>query len=161
MFFISGHYRAPIECAADTLAQAAANVERLREIAGRLDPDASDEAFFGVAERFYSALADDFNTPAAMAEIWSWVRDANRRLAAGETVGGLAELREALTVLGLETVFEASSEQADEAALALLDARQRARAEKDFAKADALRDELLELGWEIRDTAEGPVLRRA
>jgi cysteinyl-tRNA synthetase len=161
MFFISGHYRAPIECTADTLAQAAANVERLREVASRLDPEASDESFFAVSERFYAALADDFNTPAAIAEIWTWVREANRRLDAGETVGGLADLRTALTVLGLETVFETQTEEADEAALALLDARQRARADKDFAKADELRDELLALGWEIRDTAEGPVLRRA
>lgn len=161
MFFISGHYRAPIECTADTLAQAAANVERLREVAARLDPESTDEALFAVSERFLEALADDFNTPAAIAEIWQWVREANRRLDAGETVGGVEQLREALTVLGLETVFDADSEEADEAALALLDARQRARADKDFEKADALRDELLTLGWEIRDTAEGPVLRRA
>jgi cysteinyl-tRNA synthetase len=159
MFFISGHYRAPIECTADTLAQAASNVERLKEVAGRLDSDATDEAFFAVAEKFYAALADDFNTPAAMAEVFAWVRDANRRLDAGETVGGLDAFREALTVLGLESVFESGGEQADSAALALLDARQEARASKDFASADALRDELLALGWEIRDTPEGPVLR--
>jgi cysteinyl-tRNA synthetase len=159
MFFISGHYRAPIECTADTLAQAASNVDRLKEVAARLDPEATDEAFFSVAERFYAALADDFNTPAAMGEIFSWVRDANRRLDAGEAVGGLETFREALTVLGLESVFESGGEEADSAALDLLAARQAARADKDFAKADAMRDELLALGWEIRDTPEGPVLR--
>jgi cysteinyl-tRNA synthetase len=159
MFFISGHYRAPIECTADTLAQAASNEDRLKEVAARLDPEATDEAFFSVAERFYAALADDFNTPAAMGEIFSWVRDANRRLDAGEAVGGLETFREALTVLGLESVFESGGEEADSAALDLLAARQAARADKDFAKADAMRDELLALGWEIRDTPEGPVLR--
>jgi cysteinyl-tRNA synthetase len=159
MFFISGHYRAPIECTADTLGQAASNVERLKELVGRLDPQATDDGLFAVSERFYAALADDFNTPAAMAEIFSWVRDANRRLDAGETVGGLETLREALTVLGLESVFESGGEEADSAALELLAARQAARADKDFARADALRDELLALGWEIRDTPEGPVLR--
>jgi cysteinyl-tRNA synthetase len=159
MFFISGHYRAPIECTADTLAQAASNVERLKELVKRLNPDSTDDGLFAVSERFYAALADDFNTPAAMAEIFSWVRDANRRLDAGEAVGGLETLREALTVLGLETVFEVGDEEADSAALELLAARQTARAEKDFAKADAMRDELLALGWEIRDTPEGPVLR--
>ncbi len=159
MYFVSGHYRAPIECTPETLGQAATNVERLREIAARLDPEAGDEALLSVLERFYSALADDFNTPAAMAEIWGWVREANRRLDGGETVGGVEALREALTVLGLETVFEASSAEAPEAAVVLLDARQRARAEKDFERADALRDELLAMGWEIRDTAEGPVLK--
>jgi cysteinyl-tRNA synthetase len=134
-------------------------VDRLKEVAARLDPEATDEAFFSVAERFYAALADDFNTPAAMGEIFSWVRDANRRLDAGEAVGGLEAFREALTVLGLESVFESGGEEADSAALDLLAARQAARADKDFAKADAMRDELLALGWEIRDTPEGPVLR--
>lgn len=159
MFFISGHYRAPIECTPETLAQAASNVERLKELVKRLNPNLTDDGLFAVSERFYAALADDFNTPAAMAEIFTWVRDANRRLDAGEEVGGLESLREALTVLGLESVFESGGEQADSAALELLEARQTARAEKDFAKADAMRDELLALGWEIRDTPEGPVLR--
>jgi cysteinyl-tRNA synthetase len=159
MFFISGHYRAPIECTPETLAQAASNVERLKELVKRLDPNLTDDGFFAVSERFFAALADDFNTPAAMAEIFTWVRDANRRLDAGEEVGGLDVLREALTVLGLESVFESGGEEADSAALGLLDARQAARADKDFARADALRDELLAMGWEIRDTPEGPVLR--
>lgn len=160
MFFVSGHYRAPIECTEATLAQAGANVERLREIVARIAPDdVLDPALEQALQRFYDALADDFNTPAAIAAIWEWVRDANRRLDAGESVGGLAELREALTVLGLETVFEPVGGEADDAALALLEQREAARASKDFATADRLRDELLGLGWEIRDTAEGPKLR--
>lgn len=174
MFFVSGHYRAPIECTEATLAQAAANVERLREFVTRLGgaesgaaeaaeaAEAPDPALEAALSRFYDELADDFNTPAAIAAIWEWVRDANRRLDAGETVGGAAALREALTVLGLESVFEpAAAGEADAAALALLDQREQARAAKDFATADRLRDELLSLGWEIRDTAEGPKLRPA
>jgi cysteinyl-tRNA synthetase len=158
MFFNSGHYRAPIECTEATLAQAGANVERLRELAGKLT-SWPDPALGEALERFYDHLAEDFNTPAAMAEIYTWVREANRRIDAGETVGGLKELREALTVLGLDAIFEASQATAPEEAEVLLAARQRARAEKDFARADALRDELLELGWEIRDTADGPQLK--
>lgn len=182
MFFVSGHYRAPIECTEATLAQATANVQRLRELIARLaggdEPDSGpaggtaggdaavgeqlpDPALDAALVRFYDSLADDFNTPAAIAAVWEWVRDANRRLDAGECVGGRAELREALTVLGLESVFEQTGGQADQAALALLDQREAARAAKDFGEADRLRDELLALGWEIRDTAEGPQLRPA
>ncbi len=159
MFFISGHYRAPIECTPATLAQAGANVDRLREVAEKLGDEPADSALEEALGRFYDALADDFNSPAAMSEIFTWVREANRRIAEGEKVGGRAQLREALFTLGLESAFEDGGAEADEAALALLDARQRARAEKDFARADQLRDELLAMGWEIRDTADGPQLR--
>lgn len=158
MFFVSGHYRAPIECSEATLAQATANVERLREVADKLE-DGDDAALDAALGRFYDALADDFNTPAAMAVVFEWVRDANRRIGAGEAVGGAARLREALTVLGLESVFEAPPVAVPAEALTLLDRREAARRAKDFATADRLRDELLAMGWEIRDTAAGPKLR--
>lgn len=163
MFFVSGHYRAPIECTPETLAQATANVERLSEIAARVVAAGGglDPALEATLERFYDALADDFNTPAAMGALFEWVRDANRRFDAGESVPGADALREALTVLGLESVFESGGDAADATALELLDARQAARAAKDFEAADCLRDELLALGWEIRDTADGPQLRPA
>ena len=88
-----------------------------------------------------------------------WSGKANRRIDAGEQVGGVDALNTALTVLGLESVFEASEQQAGEAALALLSERERARAESDFERADALRDQLLAEGWAIRDTPQGPTLR--
>jgi cysteinyl-tRNA synthetase len=160
MFFVSGHYRAPIECTEATLAQAGSNVERLREIAARVDADApADPALGSTLERFYDALADDFNTPAAMGAIFEWVRDANRRIDSGEQIGA-AGLRDALHVVGLGSVFETRETEADEEAAALLEARQAARAAKDFDEADRLRDELLGRGWEIRDTAEGSQLRK-
>ncbi len=161
MFFVSGHYRAPIECTPETLAQAGSNVDRLREIVAKLDGSAGDAALDAAAERFFAALADDFNTPAAMAEVFTWVREANRRIDAGGTVGGLDRLREVLTVVGLESVFDADAPAADAESLELLKQREAARDAKDFAAADRLRDELLARGWVIRDTADGPQLRSA
>ncbi|MGB3952576.1 MAG: cysteine--tRNA ligase, partial [Solirubrobacterales bacterium] len=141
MFFVSGHYRAPIECTPATLAQAAANVGRLTELVARLEPEAPlDPALDTALGRFYDALADDFNSPAAMAAVFEWVRDANRRIDGGAAVGGRSALIEALGVLGLESVSEDGASEADAEARELLDRRQAARAAKDFDAADALRD---------------------
>ncbi|MGH2906827.1 MAG: cysteine--tRNA ligase [Solirubrobacterales bacterium] len=163
MLFVSGHYRAPLEFTADTLAQATANVQRLRELAERVSAagEGVDPALEATLERFYDALADDFNTPAATGALFEWVRDANRRFDAGESVPGADALRAALTVIGLENVFEAEGGEADDEALGLLEQREAARAAKDFDEADRLRDELLARGWVIRDTADGPQLKPA
>ena len=69
MFFVSGHYRQPIQFDDTTMAQAAANVRRVREAARRLVPGPSPEDLAGHKERFFAALADDFNTPTALAEV--------------------------------------------------------------------------------------------
>ncbi len=63
MYFVSGHYRQPIAYSEEALAEAAASVDRIRDFARRLDPDASAEGIEPYAERFFAALADDFNTP--------------------------------------------------------------------------------------------------
>ncbi|MBJ7347348.1 MAG: cysteine--tRNA ligase [Thermoleophilaceae bacterium] len=161
MFLLSGHYRAPVECSDATLAQAASNVERLREFARRLGDDLPEAPDFdAVFDRILDALADDFNTPMAMAALFEWVRDANRRIDAGEQLG-LGRLPQILHILGLETVLEATATVADAAALALLEERETARLARDFAAADRLRDELLALGWAIRDTPQGPELTAA
>ncbi|HEV3053252.1 MAG TPA: cysteine--tRNA ligase, partial [Solirubrobacteraceae bacterium] len=68
-----------------------------------------------------------------------------------------ADLREMLGVFALDNVLDAEAPPS-EAAVELLDAREAARAERDFATADRIRDELQELGWVVRDGADGPEL---
>jgi cysteinyl-tRNA synthetase len=109
-------------------------------------------------ERFYAALADDFNTPAARAVLFDWITEANRRIDAGEKVGP-GPLPEMLRVFGLENLLDAG-EKPDDEALKLLEERENARKSKDFATADARRDELAARGWIVRDTADGPQLVR-
>jgi cysteinyl-tRNA synthetase len=109
-------------------------------------------------ERFFGSLADDFNTPEALAAVYDWVREANRRQDEGDEVGD-ADLREMLGVLALENLLDADgAEGPDAAALALAAEREEARAARDFQRADALRDELLERGWQVRDGPAGPEL---
>ena len=162
MYFAQGHYRKPIEFSPDALEQARRAVDRIRELVRRLDnEDASGPPEAGAAaERFFDALADDFNTPAALAVLFEWVSDANRRLDAGERVG-VGALRDMLHAVGFENLLDEPAEQADADALRLLDEREAARAERDFATADARRDQLLARGWVVRDTPDGPQLVRS
>jgi len=158
MYFVSGHYRQPIAYSEDALADAAASVARIRDFARRLDADAPAEGIEPYVERFFAALRDDFNTAAARAVLFEWIAEGNRRLDAGEMLGGGA-LEEMLYVLGLDNLLE-PEEAAPPEAKRLLEAREAARDARDFATADAKRDELAALGWVVRDTPEGPKLVR-
>ena len=112
-----------------------------------------------IKERFFDALADDFNTPIALAAVFDWVREANRR----EGGVGDSDLREMLQVLALDNLLDVGERDGapDAAARALLERREAARAQRDFAEADRLRDELAAQGWQVRDSADGPQLVRA
>jgi cysteinyl-tRNA synthetase len=103
-------------------------------------------------ERFFAALASDFGTPAALAAVSDWVREANR---ASSAVGD-ADLREMLGVLGLENLLDVSTPEPPADVRELSDARERARQGRDYGEADRLRDQILALGWEVRDGPGGP-----
>ena len=107
-----------------------------------------------LAERFFDALADDFNTPAARTVLFEWVAEANRRLDGGERLGA-GRLEEMLHALGLESLLAPEQEDAPEEIERLAAERDEARASRDFERADRLRDEIARRGWEIRDTADG------
>src|SRR3954466_13650938 len=157
LLFVTGHYRQPIQYSEETLAAARAGVRRLREAARLLKPGASPEDMAPLRERFFAALADDFGTPEAMAAVWDWVRESNRR----GGVGG-DDLREMLAVFALDNLLETAAGDGgpDEAARSLLERREEARAARDFAEADRLRDELHASGWQVRDSPAGPELVR-
>ena len=153
MFFVGGHYRGPLAFDDDAMAQAAARVKRVREAGRRLIDGPSPEDMASYKDRFFEALRDDFNTPAALAAAFEWIREANSRSGVGR-----ADLAEMLGVLGLENLLEPDEAAAGEDAQDLLRAREEARAARDFAAADRLRDELRALGWEVRDSPSGPEL---
>jgi cysteinyl-tRNA synthetase len=157
MLFANAHYRQPMAYSEDALEQARASVARVREAARRVVEGPSPDALAPLRDRFFDELADDFNTHGALSALFEWVREANRRADAGEPVGD-AHLREMLEMFGLDNLLPETEDGPDEDALALLRRREDARAAKDYAEADRLRDELLAAGWQVRDGAEGPEL---
>ncbi len=156
MYLLSGHYRQPLAYSASELGDASRRVHRVRDALRRLEsgqPSPADMAAH--REAFFDALANDFNTAAALACMFEWVREANRR---GGGVGD-ADLREMLAALGLgDLTALASVSEVDPEAAELLARRQRAREERDFEAADSLREQLRDRGWEIRDGPDGPEL---
>src|SRR5437868_9240253 len=175
-YLISGHYRQPLAFGAEQMEEAVARVERLRNFfrdnplgasggdsAGKQrggPGESPPEAHAGAAgrrEAFRGGLADDFNTPRALAEVFELVGEANRgevpKDSAAEAVAEMLEL----VGLGTLTQQEKGAE-GDERALELMREREEARAAKEFARADELRDRLAEMGWTVRDSADGPSL---
>src|SRR5262249_5504706 len=76
MYLIGGHYRQPLAFSETVLDQAQANVSRIREAGRRLSPGASSQDLEGLRDRFFGALARDFNTAEALAVLNEWVREA-------------------------------------------------------------------------------------
>jgi cysteinyl-tRNA synthetase len=157
MYMLGGHYRQPIEFDDERLSEASSRLDRIRDTARRLTEGESPEWSAPLREQFFDALARDFNTPRALAVVADWVSEANRRLAAGEPVGG-ADLREMLGVFGLDNVLDAPAVEIPDPVRSLADLREDARAAGDYDAADALRDQIHELGWEVRDGPDGPEL---
>ncbi len=154
MYFVGGHYRQPIEFDDERLAEATARVHRVAEAARRLHEGPSPEWSAPLKERFFDSLADDFNTPAALAAVFDWVREANR---SSDPVGD-ADLREMLGVLGLANLLTVEVARPPDEVRELLAAREHARDAKEYAAADRLREQLHALGWDVRDGPEGPEL---
>jgi cysteinyl-tRNA synthetase len=156
LYFSGGHYRQPLAFSPEALDAAAGGARRIREAARRLTPGDSPAALEPQRDAFFDALADDFNTPRALAALYEWIGEANK-LPPG---AGDAHLREMLGVLGLESLLEAE-EAAPPEIVALAERRDAARRDRDFVEADRLRDELRDLGWEVRDGPQGPELVKA
>ncbi len=134
VYFLGGHWRKPIDYSDEVLQQAAAQAESFRNVFRGPSESGGDW------EAFAAALDDDFNTPDALAVMHGW-RDH-------------ALLRRGLELFGLESLAEAESAPTELEELAR--ARLEARAQKDFATSDRLRDEIAEAGWEVRDVDAEP-----
>jgi cysteinyl-tRNA synthetase len=138
LFFMTAHWRKPIDFTDETLGQAKAQVETFRNFF--VDTPSAGEPV--EHERLAAVLDDDFNTPDALALFHDW-----------RSRGLGADLRAGLELFGLGSLAERAEAPPEVVALAM--ERQAARKAKDFAEADRLRDAIAELGWEVRDVAAG------
>ena len=154
-YLISGHYRQPLAFSDEQLREAAARIERIRNYLRDAPSGEPDEFLNDRRQAFLDALSDDFNTPQAFAVLFEIVAEGNRR----ELPGAREVLMELLPLLGLDSLID-EEEEAPAEAQALLEEREAARAAKDYDRADQLRDQLAEMGWEVRDEADGPRLVR-
>jgi cysteinyl-tRNA synthetase len=169
-YLVSPHYRSTIEFTDAALAESAAAFRRIesfvRRAAERVGADAGTAV---LCDEFRVALDDDLGTPAAIAAVHETVRQGNTALAANDdaaTAGALGSVRAMLGVLGLDPLDPLWAEgggtddrliKATDGLVALaLEQRQAARARKDFAAADAIRDQLTALGVTVEDTPQGP-----
>jgi cysteinyl-tRNA synthetase len=158
LYFLRGHYRQPLAYSDELVADAGRAVERIANFCrllrkGEMTPGAGS-AVAQHRDAFFDALRDDFNTPRALAALFDLISDVNRE---GFTADVEPALQEILPVIGLERLLEAD-EPIDEELLRLAAERDEARRDRDFDRADRIRDELRARGYELRDTPEGPEL---
>lgn len=176
-FMLSAHYRNPINFSHDLMESAKNGLDRIVTAVGNLthlaenaqagamtdEEKALIEKTAEMTAKFEAAMEDDFNTADAIAAVFELVKFANSNSSADNTAEYLNALKAKITaltdVLGLITEKEA--EMLDEEIENLIAQRQQARKDRDFAKADEIRDTLLAKGIVLEDTREGVRWKRA
>jgi cysteinyl-tRNA synthetase len=174
---LRAYYRSPIEVTPDTLADAEKALERLDGLARRFALsdllEQSDHGYVVLGEgdavdldeaalaTFQARMDDDMDTPGALAGIFELASAAHSAADAADEARGLRLARTAAVLAAaLGLAVRGGAAEVDEAAAKLVAERDEARKNKDFARADALRDELVALGWTVEDTAAGTAIRR-
>lgn len=169
-YLVAAHYRSIIEFSFDSLDEAATAFSRIEgfvlratEVTGGADPSTGE-----LPAAFTEAMNDDLAVPAALAALQGVVRDGNKLLADGDSAelrAALSAVRRMLGLLGLDPLSAHWAARGDESALrtsldvlvrSLVEERQNARRDKDFAAADRIRDSLRDAGIEVEDTPTGP-----
>jgi cysteinyl-tRNA synthetase len=168
-YLVAPHYRSTIEFTEEALAEAGVAYRRIESFVKRAaERVGAESGAAALAPDFSAALDDDLGTPTAVAVIHEAVRRGNTALSDGDDAAvadALGSVRAMLGVLGLDPLDPRWSTAGGDARLAqatdglvslALEQRQAARSRKDFAAADAIRDQLTTLGVSVEDTPDGP-----
>nr|WP_239521925.1 cysteine--tRNA ligase [Geodermatophilus sabuli] len=168
-YLVAPHYRSTIEFTDAALAEAGAAYRRIESFVRRAaERVGADTGKAELPPEFTAALDDDLGTPAAVAAVHEAVRQGNTALAAEDddaVAAALGSVRAMLAVLGLDPLdpqwatgggSDRLTEVTDGLVGLALEQRQAARARKDYAAADAIRDQLTSLGVSVEDTPHGP-----
>lgn len=165
---LAAHYRQPLDWSDAALTQATRGLDRLYGILRDLDDAADTHCPPGLLDTFLAALEDDLNFPQAIAELFRLGKAARNATTEEERTVHKAALLEAGDLLGLLHQHPAQwfgqqteLEEAETEIHRLVEARLAARADKDYATADRIRDELAALGVVVEDRADGPTWRKA
>ena len=176
-FMLSAHYRSPLNFS-DTLVEASKNgleriltaIDHLREVIAaapegelNVEDQKNLEEANALKAKYEAAMEDDFNTADAIAAIFELVKYANTTATAESSKEYLRGLLDRIVKLGdvLGLILDKKEELLDADIEKLIEERQAARKAKDFARADAIRDELLEKGIILKDTREGVQWKKA
>ena len=162
-YMVAAHYRSTVEFSFEALEEAAAGFRRVEGFLDRVGAGEAGE----LPAAFVAAMDDDLGTPAAIGVLHDEVRAGNKALGEGDHAAAARRARSVramLAVLGLDPAHEHWSDDStsdlsgvvDVLVKSLLEQREAARAAKDFATADAIRDRIKEAGIEVEDTTEGP-----
>jgi cysteinyl-tRNA synthetase len=170
-YLVAAHYRSHVEFSFEALDEAATGFARIEAFLNRAAALVGDVDIGTMCADFEQAMDDDLGTPAAVAAVYDVVREGNKLLAGGDSPalrGAASSVRAMLAVLGVDpfdphwagrgtSAAEARLTAAVDALVSvLLGQRAAARAAKDFATADAIRDQLKSAGIELEDTPQGP-----
>ncbi|MCG7543107.1 cysteine--tRNA ligase [Pseudoalteromonas sp. MM17-2] len=168
-FLINGHYRSQLNYSQENLEQARSSLERLYTALRDVQPVAVELDGHPLVARFEQAMNDDFNTPEALPVLFELAKEVNRlkgqdEQAAGEHAYILIKLAEVLGIAQQDPAAFLQGEQDDDEAQkieALIAKRNQARADKDWAEADAARDALTAMGVVLEDSAGKTTWRKA
>ncbi|MEU6128707.1 cysteine--tRNA ligase [Saccharopolyspora sp. NPDC047091] len=169
-YLVAPHYRSTLEFSEEALQEAVATYRRIESFVHRVAQRTGGVGHGEVRAEFAAAMDDDLSTPQAVAAVHTTIREGNAALDTGDDEAAraaAASVRTMTDVLGLDPLApqwaeESGADDAARRALAelvdgLLEQRQKARAERDFATADLLRDRLLASGVAVEDTPDGPL----
>ncbi len=154
MLVLRAHYRSPLEVTPDTIADAESALKRLDEFARRFVAQQKEPPNSNHLDAFNARMDSDLDTPGAIAEMFSAVREAN----ANDDVEKARAVFAMCTAMGLS--FELGDSEIDDQTADLLRRRDDARASKDWAAADSLRNDLVAHGWVVEDTPSGTAVHR-
>ncbi len=156
-FVLSTHYRSPIDFSKDSLHQSEKSLERIKKFYSALDVESSDvesdlEALTEAHDEFFNSMDDDFNTPKAIAAIFKLITATkNEELAENDKIAIKAFLDDVSQILGVDFYLEETSAGSDDLFNLITDVRSDLRAAKQYELSDKIRDELINLGYEIND----------